>query len=159
MINGFTVRRADINDIDVINRLLYQVAEIHAKARPDLFRHGAKKYSDEEIREIIEDDSRPVFVGCIDGKTVCYAFCIVNIYDGTGLQNKFKTLYIDDLCVDENYRGCGAGTRMFEYLKDYAGKTGFYNIVLNVWEANRDAVKFYEKLGMTTQSEHKEIIL
>ena len=53
-----------------------------------------------------------------------------------------KTLYIDDLCVDENCRGSGVGKRIFEFVKDYAKKSGCYNLTLNVWECNPGARAF-----------------
>ena len=40
----------------------------------------------------------------------------------------FKTLYIDDLCVDENIRGQHIGRRLYEYVKQYAKETGCYNL-------------------------------
>ena len=54
------IRRAIVTDIHDIDRLLYQVNQIHADGRPDLFVGGLKKYTDEELAEIIPDDSRPV---------------------------------------------------------------------------------------------------
>ena len=52
------IRRAIVTDIHDIDRLLYQVNQIHADGRPDLFVGGLKKYTDEELAEIIPDDSR-----------------------------------------------------------------------------------------------------
>ena len=49
------VRRAEERDIPRIGELLLQVAELHAKARPDLFRAGQRKYTDEEFKAILRD--------------------------------------------------------------------------------------------------------
>ena len=38
------IRRAAESDMDVINKLLYQVLKVHSDARPDLFKAGTKKY-------------------------------------------------------------------------------------------------------------------
>ena len=70
-----------------------------------------------------------------------------------------KTLYIDDLCVNENYRGKHIGKSIYEYVSDYAKKNGFYNITLNVWVGNDNAIKFYESLGMKPQKIGMEKIL
>ena len=43
-----------------------------------------------------------------------------------------KTLYIDDLCVDENVRGKSIGKQLFEHVKSYAKEIECYNITLNV---------------------------
>ena len=48
------IRRAKQEDIDGINKLLYQVLMVHHNGRPDIFKANAKKYTNEEIVEIIE---------------------------------------------------------------------------------------------------------
>ena len=54
------IRRAKEQDMDGINKLLLQVCLVHHNGRPDLFKYGAKKYTDEELRAIIRDDKRPI---------------------------------------------------------------------------------------------------
>ena len=39
------IRRAEKNDIPRVEEILYQVHDVHATARPDLFIKGKKKYS------------------------------------------------------------------------------------------------------------------
>ena len=70
-----------------------------------------------------------------------------------------KTLYIDDLCVDESARNAHIGRLLYEYVLDYARKQGYYNVTLNVWADNINAVKFYERLGLKTQKIGMETIL
>ena len=62
-----------------------------------------------------------------------------------------KTLYIDDLCVDENKRGQHLGSKLYNYVKDYAKENNYYNLTLNVWELNEPAMKFYQKMGLLPQ--------
>lgn len=57
----------------------------------------------------------------------------------------FTTLYIDDLCVDENSRGQHVGRKLYEYVLNYAREQGCYDVTLNVWEGNDNARAFYEK--------------
>ena len=70
-----------------------------------------------------------------------------------------KTLYIDDLCVDEELRGQHIGTALYDFVKDFAKSEGCYNVTLNVWACNEDAHKFYEKLGLVPQKFGMEEIL
>ena len=70
-----------------------------------------------------------------------------------------KTLYIDDLCVDEVARGAHIGKALYEYVVNYAKKQGYYNVTLNVWADNINAVKFYEKIGLKVQKIGMENIL
>ena len=155
------IRRAQIRDMEDINRLLFQVAEVHHKGRPDLFKDNAKKYNDEELAAIIADDSRPIFVEANDEDTrvMGYAFCIFQENPAGGVLTEIKTLYIDDLCVDENLRGQHIGAKLYEYVKKFAKQSGCYNVTLNVWTLNESAQKFYEACGMKPQKVGMETIL
>ena len=144
------IRKALEKDIDRINELLYQVQKVHSDKRPDIFQDGKKKYNSEQIAEIIKDENTPVFVAVDDNDTVLgYAFCIFEIIKNHPSLATRKTLYIDDLCVDENIRGQKIGTKLYEYVLQFAKENGCNNITLNVWCLNKPAMKFYEKCGLT----------
>ena len=70
-----------------------------------------------------------------------------------------KSLYIDDLCVDASARGKHIGTDLHNYVVDYARTTGCYNVTLNVWADNINAVNFYQAIGMKIQKIGMEKIL
>ena len=57
----------------------------------------------------------------------------------------FKSLFIDDLCVDQEARGQHIGESLFEYVKSEAKQLGCYEVTLNVWAGNTPAEKFYKK--------------
>lgn len=153
------IRRAKESDINVIDKLLYEVHKVHSDVRPDLFKAGSKKYTDDELRQILSDDSRPVFVAEKNGKVLGYIFCVYQQHIGNNSLTDIKTLYIDDLCVDEAARNMNIGSLLYNYAVDYARENGFYNVTLNVWADNINAVKFYEKLGLKIQKIGMEKIL
>lgn len=142
------IRRAEIKDIDGINKLLYQVNNIHATIRSDIFIKDQKKYSDIKLKGLIKDDYTPIFVYTDDDDNViAYCFCILQIIEeGNNLRGR-RNLYIDDLCVDENYRRRHIGKSIFEYVLEYAKDKQFDSITINVWEHNDRARRFYDKLG------------
>ena len=72
---------------------------------------------------------------------------------------QFKSLFIDDLCVDRRLRGQQIGEGLFEHVKQEAKKMGCYEVTLNVWTGNTSAEKFYEKMGMKTKERQMEYIL
>ncbi|MCI5591883.1 MAG: GNAT family N-acetyltransferase [Oscillospiraceae bacterium] len=157
--SDIVIRRAEEKDLQKVDELLFQVNKVHSDARPDLFKPGAKKYTDAELKEIFQNDKTPVFVACINGEVVGYAFCIFKQFVNDNNLTDIKTLYIDDLCVDENVRGRHIGTALYEYVLSYAKQNGFYNVTLNVWADNPGAVKFYEKIGLRVQKIGMEKIL
>lgn len=154
------IRRAEEKDMGVIDELLYQVLTVHHNGRPDLFKADTKKYTDEELKEILHDDTRPVFVAEDENGIVTgYAFCMFQQFVNHNTLTDVKTLYIDDLCVDENRRGQHIGKALYDYALDFAKREGCYNLTLNVWSCNESAKRFYEKCGLTPQKIHMEQIL
>lgn len=152
------IRRATLTDIDGINKLLYEVHKVHSDKRPDLFKVGSKKYTNEELAKIIVDDNRPIFVYVDNDDILGYAFCVF-IKNNSNSLTDILTLYIDDLCVDENARGKKVGTSLYNYVLQFAKEAGCYNVTLNVWACNNSALKFYEKCGLSLQKIGMEKIL
>ena len=125
------IRKAHAGDLPTVNRLLEQVLKLHHDGRPDLFPPTGKKYTD---------------------------FCELQVPHSHNL-NPIKTLYIDDLCVDESCRGRHVGQALFAYAKAFAAAEGCHNITLHVWEKNPAARAFYEAQGLTVQYTSMEMTL
>ena len=154
------IRRAEEQDMEGINKLLFQVLMVHHNGRPDIFKPGCKKYTDEELKSIIHDDKTPIFVAVDEENQVAgYAFCIFQQHIGNNILTDIKTLYIDDLCVDETRRGQHIGRRLYEYVVAFAKEQECYNVTLNVWSLNESAMKFYEACGLVPQKIGMEKIL
>ena len=154
------IRKAENKDIQRLLELLQQVLELHAKIRPDVFIPGTTKYTQEELEEIIKDDKSPIYVAVNDDDDVMgYAFCQIKEQPFSNNMVPFKSMFIDDLCVDESRRGQHVGEALFEYVKDRARKLGCYEVTLNVWAGNDGAERFYEKMGMGIQSTTMEQVL
>ena len=154
------VRMAEEKDIPRIHELLSQVAMVHHRGRPDLFKYGQRKYTDEQLLEILHDPKRPIFAGvdendCLQG----YAFCIFHQHLNDNILTDIKTLYIDDLCVDEAKRGEHIGRTIYDAVLEFAREQDCYNVTLNVWSCNESAMRFYEKCGLKPQKVGMEVIL
>ncbi len=155
------IRNAECRDIHRIHELLTQVNNIHAQGRPDLFKSGNRKYTDEQLKSIIADtEHSPIFVLTDDNDMVLgYCFCQIEQFINDNNRTDVKTLYIDDLCVDEAYRRRHIAQRLYDHVVDYARNNGFYNVTLNVWECNPGARAFYDKCGMKPLKTYLETIL
>lgn len=154
------IRFAAPADIPAIMRLLHQVNDVHAEGRPDIFIKGHTKYTEDEVMKIISDPATPVFIlSDDDDKAQAYCFCLVQDHTDDPHLRPFKSLYIDDLCVDEKCRGMHLGSKLYEYVKEWAKENGFYNITLNVWSRNPSAARFYEAMGLLPQKTTLETIL
>lgn len=139
--------------------LLLQVGQVHHLGRPDLFRAGAQKYNETELEEILKDPERPVFVAEENGKVLGYGFCILKRTQDNSVLCDHVSLYVDDLCVDENCRGRGVGKKIYAHIKAYAAGIGCDSITLNVWAFNERALGFYRSLGMQERNIYMEMKL
>ena len=154
------IRYAQERDIPRLEELLVQVCNVHHAGRPDLFRAGGQKYDRRQLLDLLGDGNRPVLVAA-DGedRVVGYAFCAYQVHRGEGAFNDMTTLYLDDLCVDEACRGNHVGGRLYRAVLELARSAGCYNVTLNVWSCNGDALRFYEKCGLKPQKIGMETIL
>lgn len=153
------IRRAKEKDLEKINDLLLQVLTVHHNGRGDIFKEGCRKYTDEQLLELFHDDGRPIFVYEDDGVVKGYAFCIFQQHLNDNILTDIKTLYIDDLCVDEACRGQGIGKKLYNYVLDFAKKEGCYNVTLNVWSFNEPAMAFYKSCGLKPLKVNMEKVL
>lgn len=154
------IRKAEEKDIPRIMELLGQVLEIHAEIRPDIFIPGTTKYTVTELAELLKQEDKPIYLA-VNDEDVCrgYVFCQLKEQDFSTNMVQFKSLFIDDLCVDKDARGQHIGEYLFEYVKQEAKKMGCYEVSLNVWAGNTSAEHFYEKMGMKTKERKMEYIL
>ena len=153
------IRFANIKDIPKILDLLAQVDLVHHNGRPDIFNIGTK-YNAQELEELMQDKERPILVETDENDMVLgYCFCIFQQHKNDSVLTDIKTLYIDDLCVDETLRGKHIGSKLFQVAMELAKENGCYNVTLNVWSCNPSALRFYERLGMTPQKIYMEKIL
>ena len=154
------IRKAKEKDIPRLLALLGQVLQIHAEIRPDVFISGTTKYTVRELAELLKQEDRPIYVA-VNEDDVCmgYAFCQMQKQPFSTNMVPFKSLFIDDLCVDQQARGQHIGESLFEYVKQQAKEQGCYEVTLNVWAGNTSAEHFYEKMGMKTKERQMEYIL
>ncbi len=154
-----TIRFAEAGDIPCMIDLLRQVGEVHRQIRPDLFRAGAQKYDEAALKRLLADPSRPILAAEEKGKMVGYAFCILQITKDDPVLCDRRALYIDDLCVDEKYRGSGAAMALYDRAVALARELGCNAVTLNVWWGNDRALAFYKKCGLNCQKIGMETVL
>ena len=157
------VRRAEIKDIPRILELLDQVNLVHHRGRPDIFYH-ATKYTEAELEDVIKNDMTPGFVAVEEAEdgsenVLGHGFTIFQQWKNHNIMKPVKTLYIDDICVDEKARGRHAGKALYEFIHEFAKENKCHNITLNVWAFNEGAFKFYETMGLEIRNMTMEKLL
>ena len=146
------IRMAQEGDIPGLLALLRQVGLVHHHIRPDIFPVTTLKYEENDLKALLKDENRPIFVA-MDGDFVAgYCFCVHKDQEASRVSTQRKELYIDDLCVDEDRRGQGIAGTLYRHVCGYAKDCGCDFVTLNVWCGNDTAMAFYEHAGMTPRN-------
>ena len=153
------IRFAQKQDVGGILSLLKQVGSVHHEGRPDIFRNGAQKYGASQVLAMLDSSENPIFVAVENEQVLGYCFCQMQRHPQDPVLCDVLSLYIDDLCVDEQCRGKGVGKALYEAVCRYAKMRKCYNITLNVWTCNESAMKFYQAMGLMPQKIGMEAIL
>lgn len=153
------IRQAIPQDIPVLNRFLQQILLVHHRVRPDIFKGKGIKFTNEELEKLMSQKNTPIFVyENEDSEVLGHLFCTIKEPISPVL-NPVKTLFIEDLCVDEQARGQKIGEQLFDFAEEFAKEIGCYNLTLNVWNDNDGALRFYERQGLKPQETIMEKIL
>ena len=149
------IRLAKVNDIENIINLQVQTFEIHLKARPDWFKETPLNF--DYIKNMIEAKDGDIFIAEENNKIIGYCIIYIRKYKDHAIFEDMENIEIDEMCIDENYRKKGIGKKLFDQVKIYGKGINAGSIELQVWDFNKDAIKFYEKMGMKTRIKRMEL--
>ena len=151
------IRFAEINDLDRVNELRRQVNEIHVKGKPEVFKPGFSDELRDHVYTVFSDPDKRILVSEADGVICAFAVLARVAKPENPYMFERRYLDIDEFCVDAAYRRKGVASEMIAFIRGYAKSEGFDRVELNMWEFNRDALEFYEKVGFTTYRRYMEM--
>lgn len=147
---NINIRTAVAEDCERIRPIQEEIANLHHKGRPDLFKTEARYFTEETFMERLNDPKHTVYIAETDqGEVVGYAFAWIVSYRDHPTYIDFDCFYIDDICVLKSYRRKGIGKRLFACCKQKGREQKCKMLDLGVWGFNKDAIAFYENCGMT----------
>ena len=157
----FTIRDALPEDCERIIELFVQLAVYENEppsrvriGKEELIRDGFQSSSERGhhkwfeclVAEITKQDGTKILIG--------YAlfFPTYSTWDG-------RTVKIEDLYIEPEYRGKGYGTQLLKSVNGFALKRGCARVHWNVLDWNKSAIDFYKKLGAEYSEEWRVCIL
>lgn len=156
---NFKVREAKKDDYAAVLKLALEVYKLHLNNRSDVYLDVENPFDEEYFNELLKLITVKIFVVEDENKNIA-AYSIIQILTTKNpiyIQKKF--VYIDDFCVESSYKRMGIGKLLFNYIVDFSRSINAKSLELNVWEFNKDAIKFYETMGMRTRNRRMEISL
>lgn len=152
------IREASSNDYKEIHKLVKEVHELHAKARPEDYKDCDNPLKKDNYISMLNDINIKIFVAELDNSEI-FGYTVlkkIEIKEHPIMIDK-RILHMDDLCVSKKYRRKGVGKRLYNKAKEYCKEICFDKLELNVWKFNEEAIEFYEALGMKEKSKRYEI--
>lgn len=142
------LRPASESDRETVKAISRQLHDLHVAYRPDIFRPAADFYNDKGIDMFLREGS----VLVLEHQGTIAGFVHFSLRE---IQHRLlmprKLLYIEELCVDENFRRQGLGRQMMRELMDFARSQGCTDMELTAYPQNEGAIRLYESLGFTVR--------
>ena len=134
------IRKATVKDFPEILKLIKELAT---------YEKAPEKVTNSVAQMLAEKDLFECFVAETPNKEIVgFALYFFAYYTWVG-----KSLYLDDLYVQKNYRGMGIGRKLLQEVLKVAKQENCKRIRWQVLNWNTPAIEFYKRLGVTLDDE------
>jgi ribosomal protein S18 acetylase RimI-like enzyme len=138
----------DIHSLAILNK---EVQNLHAKARPDLFKLDPDLDEMADFfSEMLDDGDNRIFINRIDGQPVAYLYCQIIRRPGNAFMFPYSVVYIHHIAVKMNLRGRGCGRKLIQAVYQLANDEDIPQVALDVWSFNSNAQAFFNRMGFQT---------
>ena len=138
------IKKATIEDSSTILNFIKELAR-YEKAEDEVI----ATVEDIEQNLFSDNTTTDAVICLLHGKPVGFAVYFLNFSTWLGKNG----LYLEDLYVSPDFRGCGAGKKLLKYLAKLAVKNNCARFEWSVLDWNTPAIDFYESIGAKPQSE------
>jgi len=137
MKNSFSIRFADEKDITLILDFIKKLAK-YEKALEMV------SCSEKILKEnIFQNRYAEVLIADLKNEPIGFAIIFHNFSSYSGKAG----IYIEDIYINDNFRGRGYGKKLFSFIANLAVKRNCDRVDLNVLNWNKEAIKFYKLFG------------
>lgn len=152
--NDLEIRRATLADLDILAALgVTTCYEAYFELDPsaDLARYCARAFSAGQIAEELADPASTFLIAETNRRAVGYA----KLREGKRVAclGDRHAIEVQRIYLLEKMKGRNFGRLLLERCFAIAREKGYAALWLGVWEKNRAAQKFYEKIGMQCAGE------
>jgi len=142
------IRAAEAVDYASVCAVIDEVDALHRHALPHIFRSAGVSVRDRAdfLRWIADEDSG-LFVAEAEGEVIGFVHVVMREAPQYPIFVPRRYAVVDSLAVNASWRAHGVGRALMAQAEVWALGNGASAIELHVWEFNRDAIAFYERLG------------
>lgn len=146
------IRPITAQDCATVLHLFQQVHDLHAAARPDTYRPSPQAMDEGYFHSLLQSTDALLFGAEEAGQLVGFLHMTIKHTPNNRLVMPRSILYVEELVVEQAYRGKGIATALFAWVRQTAREQAVDDIELMVWGFNRSAIGFYEKMGMQVKN-------
>lgn len=152
--SDFVVRTARTEDYDRLGSVFDEAEAFHRHALPDVFQKPPDRFPSRELwQSVVSGPASTALVAERPGGDLVAFVAIrtVGAPEDPMLVAR-RTALVDLLAVRSDQQRLGIGKALMAAVHSWALERDLEEVVLNVWEFNQRAVRFYQALGYTTAS-------
>lgn len=143
-----TIRNVSIKDYEDLCLVYEELDELHRINHPELFIKADNQVRAKEyISEIINDESKALFVAEVDSKVIGFAECFTMKSSSFPVIKKREWIQLDNIAVKREYQNHNIGTLLLNKVIDWTKGKGINRIELKVYYFNTSAINFYSNKG------------
>ena len=147
------IRKVTAQDYDIMCDLFDEIDALHRNALPRMFKKpdGPAREHDYYLG-LIADENAALFIAEADGKPAGYVYGIVKDAPDFPVFVPRHHVVIDNIAIKAEFQNRGLGKTLMDKMREWAIEKGATSIELSVYEFNKNAMLFYERLGYQTLS-------
>jgi ribosomal protein S18 acetylase RimI-like enzyme len=143
------IRIANVNDINAIINLFYELDTGAINSQPEHFQRGER--TNEYLSEIINNEKSDFLVVELSSEIIGFSLLYEKKVKSLSLLVPCKYTYIQDFVIKEEYRNQGFGAKLMNESKKWATKHNSEYLRLSVLPNNKNAQRFYASHGLIEQ--------
>jgi ribosomal protein S18 acetylase RimI-like enzyme len=159
MLMEIAIRQAVASDFDQVGRVFADENRFHAALLPRRFQIAEPIMTREWFHEIVTNAHKALLLAERAREIVGVVLVTIRTNPDDPIFQPRRYGYIDEIAVAERHRGQGIGRLLMKAAHTWALEQGVSEVELHVWEANRSAIVFYERLGYTAIQRTMKVVL
>jgi ribosomal protein S18 acetylase RimI-like enzyme len=148
-----SIHRATSEDYKPLCALFDEVDDLHRRSLPHLFKKPDGPARGENfIRDILGDENVCLLIAESNEKLIGFVHAAIQPAPSLPIFRSRNYAVVQGIGVGAEFRKLGVGRLLMDKVEEWALARGVSSIELNVYEFNRTAITFYERLGYETLS-------
>lgn len=153
------VREATNEDLPWLVTLNNVVHELHISFNVGIFKSTTDKNVLDWFKSVVSDEKIVIYVALIDAQVAGYIMARKSSLPENIFLYARKSIYIEQVAVDEAYRGRGIFSALMNEVINLTKSEGYGKVQLDVWTKNIESKNIFEHIGFQTYNEKMELLV